>query len=320
MTDEFNQRVPTNVLVRLSDYFRKNVDKLEKNKRIYKRAYSTSSYFIYSTLPIVLSSSIMYPLLRLKLIIQTDSMRVDKVHNVKNAFYKVKEIGIKSIFKGNLSLNTFILVQGISKFMFYDRIKAFYNRTIFVETKSESKLMIRNAISSLTAGLLTAILSYPYDLALARIGSSITTNYSNRSNVFQKEKYSGIFGFLSKYDGIKYGLLEGTINAFCVLFLYNSLIQFNNFKTSTTKDLFILSSVIGTLSSVITYPFNSLKRHIQVSGLNSEFKTENISIKNLIDNPKLYYSGISLHIIRSVPMIFIQLSLVNLLKKNLSNN
>lgn len=281
MTEQVN--APTNLIVKLSDYFRRNYNKIEANPLIKKKSVSTLSYLTYSTLPIILSSTILYPLHRVKVLLQTNSLRVNKFNSLSDAINQVKSKGFLSFWKGVRTLNFLIFCQGMSKFIFHERIKDYLlslsNKKNYVLIKATE------ALSALLSGLVTALITYPYDLTNARNSASMIPKYdaSSSSNYIK-----GLNKIQAKFHGVEYALLEGSINGFCILFLYHTLRSFTS-SSGLFTDLFGLSALIGVISSTLTYPINTFRRQIQVCGSNSEFVETSPKLSNIFSSLKTYY-------------------------------
>ena len=174
---------------------------------------------------------------------------------------------------------------------------------------------ISNAFASFSAGFLTILLTYRYDLALNRKSSSLTNEYNKMSDLFEKQgnKNNKIF---ARFDGFVIALIEGGVNGLIILLSYSSLTSWRNINSGS--EMFIVSFIIGLSASLLSYPLNTYKKIIQLNGFNSEFKTIlSHDLKSL--DMKTKYSGVHLHIIRSILQVFIQLNIINLIKKNKIN-
>lgn len=79
--------IPKNFLISFADKRRKVYETQENDKNKIHKTRSNLSFLFYDTLPLMISSTIVFPLYRLKIILQTDYLRPDaiKVKTLSNA-------------------------------------------------------------------------------------------------------------------------------------------------------------------------------------------------------------------------------------------
>lgn len=85
MSNFETRSVPPNLLIKFSNYLRNYVNTVDSRASTIKRTYSTSSYFLTNTLSILISSTLLTPLNRLRLIMQTNSIREVNVTGIGDA-------------------------------------------------------------------------------------------------------------------------------------------------------------------------------------------------------------------------------------------
>lgn len=80
-----------NFMIRFSENRRAFAEKLKSSAFFIQKQRSNFSFLVYDTLPIIISSSILFPLYRMKLLLQTNYLREGNtdISNVKTA-YKCK--------------------------------------------------------------------------------------------------------------------------------------------------------------------------------------------------------------------------------------
>lgn len=119
---------------------------------------------------------------------------------------------------------------------------------------------------------------------------------SDKFSIFEFYKQNGIKSF---YNGLLSTYLVNT--SFIVQMpVYEKLKNNDGIKTIITNDtmrIFIITSIAKTLAACVFYPLDT----IRAVGRNNH----NLSIINILNklnkNPLMYYSGISIYLLRSIP-------------------
>jgi len=144
-------------------------------------------------------------------------------------------------------------------------------------------------------------LTYPFDLASAKIMSDIgnkeTMKYSYINDVFAKTSSVDNKIFVVKYyQGVSLAILETFPQGFITLFGSQIIYRYHNLKLQETDNQFLrywklfgCMATLGFVTSAITYPFNTIKRKIQVHNsvdLTSENRGVIYALKYMRNNLK----------------------------------
>jgi hypothetical protein len=134
--------------------------------------------------------------------------------------------------------------------------------------------------------LITLFLSYPLDLASAKIMSDLknkeNAKYTNVTDVFSKiSAAENKFYFMKYYRGVSLAIAESFPQAFITLLGCDIIYRYHNLTLKETDNILIrywkLFGCMATLSfltSSITYPLNTIKKRIQVHN-SLDFSHEN---------------------------------------------
>lgn len=163
-----------------------------------------------------------------------------------------------------------------------------YKYKISEQNKKSNNLIFKTGyliLQSSFAAVLTGIFTYPYDLVLTR---KITCNrfktnnpttdskFNNKSNIksfkdylnYEKEKKPRLL--FRYYEGFCYSFVEGFINS-ASLILFYSLYKINSNNDNSDKNdkknlmnKFFYSSLAGLSASLLSYPFNTVTKFVQV--------------------------------------------------------
>jgi hypothetical protein len=126
-------------LIKLSDNRRKVVE-AHKRKQFLNRKTTIPEQFVFNIVPICVTSSLLAPLHRIKILLQTHCLvpSSEGKINASSLLQKImKEQGYLGLWRGNNSNNLKILAQSTSRILFFDRIKFFFQKKskIFSEKK-----------------------------------------------------------------------------------------------------------------------------------------------------------------------------------------
>lgn len=180
--------------------------------------------------------------------------------------------GLRSLWAGNTYLIKLCIAQSICKLSAHDRIK-------YALLKNKYNHILASVLGITSSALLTGIISYPFDLAYARISGSIRAISTYTNSAVESN-----WKILMYYEAFLYALAENTLNGAIILATYYSIR--NSFST---LNIFAASSIAAAFSSVLTYPFNTLKRHAQVAKFGGDFKNLTFEIKDLTKNLRPFY-------------------------------
>lgn len=294
-------------LIRIANLIRSNYTSIEDNPRYKKKKVSFLSHLSYSTSPLLFSSFVSYPLYFLRNLIQTNHLRTEKFESTKAIFNYLSNKGIKSYWTGCKALSISIFLQSILRYSIYDRVKIFYKRSIKNTSQKKLSNLMSQLLSGLTSGFITSLITYPYDLACNRISSSVKHSYRSYNETFLQST-NVILNTINKYSAFKYALLEGSVNGMILFTIYSSYISYKSILPEG-KNAFVVSSVIGFISSILTYPLNTIKKFNQLNNFNDEFmKYDYKKVKYSLNS---LYQGVHLHMIRTMFIGYIQINVFN---------
>jgi hypothetical protein len=324
MNNQDYKHSPTSPLIRFSDS-RRNVVKSKAQQGYFIRQSSILEVFVFNFVPVAITSTILAPLNRIKVILQVQNM-IPGAENLtaKKVFKNLKdEEGILSLFRGNNSYTYKLLMKFTMKTVIFDRLK-YYNQ----EFKSNVKKMrfriygfdfFMNIIYAVVASGVTLLVTHPFDLAYARIAgqykpsSRNTIYYKNSRDTFHKAiPLDNVPFFRKYYDGLSYAALHSAVYS-SILLVGFSLISYTNIEKKRENNSRGYMNIIGgpaivaLVTGAITYPLDTIKRQMQVSSAKG---FNHISRDNLIldfkSSPKKYYNGFFIHMMRSLPFSYIQ--------------
>lgn len=236
-----------------------------------------------------------------------------------------------SLWKGNLAFSLKIFGQLSCKTILYDRFKNTTNKTCdYLESFKYKIFGIRimlNIMAALASSIVTLLVSFPFDMAAARLSGQYSLNQDklfNYKNVMECFDTTGDKkGLLKYYPGMTAAVAESIIYSTITLvgFQTISLMNIVNKENQFTQTFFA-TSVIAFIAGVLSYPFDTIKRQLQVNGAKGYKAMQYTDIFKLMSSnrPEHLYSGFPLHLMRSLPFSFIQYQIftlmTNLVKKD----
>ena len=245
------------------------------------------------------------PLERIKVLKQSQMYYKNNNYNtlLGSFSYIYKNEGFYGLFKGNLINIYRVFPAYILKFPLND-----FGKNKLMKYKNTDKLTFDNKlIIGTLAGLLQIGVTYPLDFLKTRISLDKDMIKNNNNSVFKytldvlKNERGG---FLSFYKGF---LPAATTYPLYVGF---QMSIFYHFKEQEYNVL-VSGALAGIISQTLMYPGDTLKKQMQLNGINNNKK----KYKNVIDCIKYiyrnqgirgYYPGLWVNIIKSVPGSAIQ--------------
>lgn len=332
--EESNVVVP--IILRFSNWRRQTIQNQQK-KGYVERKHNMLEIMVFNYFPCAASSTLLAPLNRAKVILQIQSLlpKTDSLNARQVISQIIKEEGISSLFKGNGAYSMKILAGLGARTIFFDRFKY---KTNTIKDKIQSlkyKIIginfILDSICAISASAICLLMTHPYDLAYARIAGSMkvetntTSNYKKIKDCFHFNENNVGNNFILKkyYHGLGPAAIQSLVFSSATLLGYQMIYRFN--KSDNEKSYMITlggPSLVAFVASVLSYPFDTLKRQMQVNGargFQSKFGDLNQSMINLRLNFKSYYSGFTLHIMRSIPLAPLQYLIFKCLTQTLAN-
>jgi len=251
----------------------------------------------------IVTKSAVAPLERIKLLKQSQSYYSSQNYNglFQSIRYIWKGEGFYGFYRGNYSNIIRITPAYLLKFP----LNEFYKKKIGNSTP------IQLLASGVAAGLTQVCLTYPLDVMRTRMSLDhhMTTNYNKYfsciKNIYHVEGISGFYkGF--PVSALSYPMYVG--------------IQFSMYETLCQNDFSYFSAPIaGMIAQSLMYPGDTIKRQLQINGLdNTKSKFQN-PIHCIIQMYKTlglrgFYAGFGINLLKAIPEVSIQFGVYELIK------
>ncbi|KAJ3275570.1 hypothetical protein HDV01_007573 [Terramyces sp. JEL0728] len=233
------------------------------------------------------AKTVVAPLDRVKILFQTSQPQYEKYQgSVAGYFRALKNIqlsqGSIALFRGHSATLMRIFPYSGIKFMVYEQCKR-----ILIPTK-EYNSGLRNFVAGSIAGCIASAISYPFDVIRVRLAFEIKSNplsISELSKVIYNEPNNLVRGqgsILNFYRGLSVSLVGMIPYAGASFYTYEMLKMkamdiplcrndnpppaLNWWSTVT------IGAVSGVMAQTVSYPFEVIRRHIQVSAINNASK------------------------------------------------
>lgn len=291
------------------------------------------------------------PLSRLTILYQVHPMVTTKENRPKfsmtlsGGISKIVERGgVLSLWKGNgtsvlhrfpFSAINFYCYEGMLDILIPGR-KAGDDEDINDDSKDESKF--NRLVAGGVAGLTACVCCYPLDLVRTRLTTQLDgkEHYKGITDAFVKILRSE--GFLGLYSGIAPTLMVAVPSFSISYMVYGSLKEyaledelFYNLRKVDTKTgeeklgfqlTLMCGAVSGTTSTLVTFPFDTVRRRMQIQSLHF-LPEERLSGIQMIwqllkkDGIKGFYRGLTPEILKVVPMVGSMFTVYEFMKEKL---
>lgn len=289
------------------------------------------------------AKTITAPLSRLTILYQVHSLVTTKENRPRYAmtftdgFKKIVERGgILSLWKGN---GTSVLhrfpFSAINFYVYENVLDALHKR----RGENEDPPPLVRMVAGGLAGCSACVACYPLDLVRTRLTTELPGNehYKGITDAVSKiVKYEGVGGL---YAGLGPTLFVAIPNFAISYTVYGSLKEyvldddlFYNLRKVDDESgeqslgfrlTLFCGAASGTLSTLVTYPFDTIRRRMQIQNLHLE-EAERLSSTQQIrrimksEGSKGLYRGLTLELLKVVPMVGTMFTVYDFLKQHLN--
>ena len=270
--------------------------------------------FSSSIMSAIITKTTISPLTRIKVLQQLQSYHNTKNYNtfLDSVKYIYKNEGFRGYYKGNMAN----ILKGIPNYCIKFPLNNFFLNYL---AKDQGFTSIKQLPYQelLKAGVFTGfnqvLFTYPLDLIRTRVSqdkSMLSKNISIRKCLQQTIQNEGFVGL---YRGLTPAIATTPFYIGIQLSTYQFLRKKDNFLSNSL----VSGSIAGILSQTLMYPGDTIKRQLQINGMNSnqQFNSlkgciQSIYSKNGI---KGFYRGILLNSLKSIPEVAIKFTVFDLL-------
>ncbi|KYQ88762.1 mitochondrial substrate carrier family protein [Tieghemostelium lacteum] len=178
----------------------------------------------------------------------------------------VKEEGLRSLWKGNLSAEFLWISYGCVQFTSYHYlVKLLDPHSLETNTKPSSYISL---VSGACAGVMSTVVSYPFDIIRTNIVSTHT--HTTITKTYQDIKLKSNNGYRSMFKGLNSSLLQIVPQMALQFMFYESSKHFlshgqKRFDKEHPTLQFVCGALSGSLSKFFVLPFDVVKKRLQVS-------------------------------------------------------
>jgi len=273
------------------------------------------SYLTSSTISAITTKTVVAPLERVKILKQVQSYYSHE--NYTNIFQSLKHIykneGFKGYFKGNLSNITRVIPNYAIKFPMNDIYRNILKKILKINNLNYFQLLSCGILS----GLNSVILTFPLDLARTRM--TLDKNMADYTSLFDcGKKIVKKEGILALYKGISISCVTSPLYIGLQLSLYDE------FKNNWFDNKLLSGACAGIIAQSLMYPGDTIKRQLQINGLDGNKKKYNNlhgCIKHIykIYGIRGFYPAVGTNMIKSIPETSVQFFIYDYCKELFSN-
>jgi hypothetical protein len=283
-----------------------------------------------------ISRTLVAPLERVKLVLQGQKMvkftEKERFSGMTNALSRISsEQGFFSFWRGNWANLFRIIPNTMIRFTTYDTLKKMALPKGDHGYEGFEKFF-RKMEAAIFSGLVTLMISYPFDVVRTRMALDFSKSGEPRL-------YKGIFdcmkktvrseGFFSLYSGFWVtcaGILPHvSVSLVTYDTLKDTLLEKKEQEDTVTQVLnFIgVGTIAGIFATTVSYPFDTVRRRIQLNGaLGSEklYKNSIDCFRKMIakEGPSSLYLGFVPNLVKIAPAAAIQFAAYDMLRQNVN--
>lgn len=266
--------------------------------------------FLGGALSAIITKTSVAPLERIKILKQSQNYYTKKNYtSIWNSFgfIYIHEGGIRGFYRGNYSNITRIIPSYMIKFPLNDTYKKYFG----IRNDEPHKLFL----SGTFAGLTQVTCTYPLDIMRTRMSLDhyMTSNYNKYTTcAYNIARTEGFRGF---YKGFSSSLLTYPIYVGLQFSIYNNLKE--------ECHPLLAGATAGMVAQTVAYPGDTVKRQLQLNGLdNTKSKYNGLwsCIKLMYKQYGIrgYYAGLGVNILKAAPEAAIQFYVYEFVKKHVS--
>jgi solute carrier family 25 (adenine nucleotide translocator) protein 4/5/6/31 len=287
--------------------------------KLYVRQISTAG------LALLTAKTVFAPLERAKLVLQSQSIStlptVEQYTSLRHFLLTApRKEGLLAYWRGNTANMSKMLVGTAVRFYSYHSI---HNLIVIDTDCSALELLIRQFTAGVLAGSLALMFVHPFDVCRTRMALDFSRKGGQRL-YFGFIDYSGKtirdYGIKGYYKGFLISL--ATVVPHCALSLTLNEQLGKLLPTDPAfSQYFGVGSVSALLTSVLLYPFDTVRRRMQFSssrGSKVVYTSSKQCLTSLMENEGVrgLYRGIGVQVLRTVPSMALQLACYDWLRSS----
>lgn len=210
-----------------------------------------------------LAKTVIAPLDRAKINFQTSQLRFSARKAIQFLVNSYHSEGITSLWRGNSATMARIVPYAAIQFSAYEQWK----RMLGVDVKEQKVPEYRRAVAGSLAGVTSVSLTYPLDVARARMAVTPKDQYKTLLQVFTRIwREEGIMTLFRGYVPTVLGSIPYAGTSF---FTYETLKMFLQEQTGTQQisplDRMLCGAVAGLFGQSASYPLDIVRRRMQTA-------------------------------------------------------
>lgn len=271
--------------------------------------------FLNAGLAGITSRTITSPLERIKILQQIHTKKYKNLNIYNSLKLTIKNEGFKSLFNGNLSNCLRIFPQSAIQYTVFDSTKNYLNNYYKIQNSN-----IINFSSGSLGGIVSTFTIYPLETIRSKLSAqNNNSDYNGITHCFKKTyKNKGLLGF---YKGLNICLLGMIPFQGSNFMTYQYLTNILNKEKKNNSITLINGFLSGFVSVSVSYPFDVIKRKLQLSNEigNPSYKNTIDCIKYIYKENKIrgFYNGLFACYLKIVPANAIFFFTIEFLNKNL---
>lgn len=252
----------------------------------------------------VVAKTTIAPLDRAKINFQTSQVPFSARKTLEFLYNSYSKDGLVSLWRGNSATMWRIVPYAAAQFCAFEQWKRLLNVDMLDQSQYKTSPHIRRFVAGSLAGVTAVSITYPLDLARARMAVTAKAKYKTIAQVFNRIWYTE--GVSSLYRGFAPTLLGVIPYAGTSFFTYEtakSLVQ----EHRQTKDIGPMNSMLcgalaGLLGQSASYPLDIVRRRMQTaSDTGNKYDTIMKTLSKIVREEGMVgglYKGLSLNWIK----------------------